>query len=163
MILDGVDVGLVTLEVLNVVASPHVPNERHLVAGLKNIIVIIFYNLTVNDNLYSFPFKCLKNMNDSSFCILTVAKNSYSFNQVWGLLVDNYSYSWDESVWVWPRCQVDGHNVGGVAVEALQQLTRLNIPESAGRVAGSGQDLIIGARKKAARHVTRLKLPKMNW
>ena len=41
MILDGVDVGLVTLEVLDVVASAHVPNERHLVASLLSFVTKI--------------------------------------------------------------------------------------------------------------------------
>lgn len=42
MILDGVDVRLVTLEVLNVVARAHVPNERHLVASLLSQKSTIF-------------------------------------------------------------------------------------------------------------------------
>jgi len=69
-------------------------------------------------------------------------------------MMDIYkSYSWHKSVWIWSWRQIDGHDISGVSVEALQQLTRLDVPESAGCVAGTGQHLIVGAGKKAARHV----------
>ena len=44
-----------------------------------------------------------------------------------------------------------------MSVEALQQLAGLHVPESAGRVAGTGQHLIVGAGKKAAGHVARVR------
>lgn len=36
VVFDGVDIGLVAFEVLNVVAGSHIPDEGHLVTGLVN-------------------------------------------------------------------------------------------------------------------------------
>lgn len=40
-----------------------------------------------------------------------------------------------------------------MAVEALQQLARLDVPQGARGVTAAGQDLLVGVRERAARHV----------
>jgi hypothetical protein len=40
-----------------------------------------------------------------------------------------------------------------VAVETLQELAGLDVPEGARGVAGARQDLVVGSGKEAARHV----------
>lgn len=53
--------------------------------------------------------------------------------------------------------QVDGHHISSMSVKALQQLARLHVPQCAGRVATSGQDLLVRVRKYAAAHVARVR------
>lgn len=46
-------------------------------------------------------------------------------------------------------------------MEALQQLTRLDIPQGARRVAASGQDLLVRVREQAAAHVRRVRADRL--
>lgn len=77
--LDGVDVRFMALEVLNVVARPHVPHERHLVTGLKNkgiskIILSVFkpdqlsWLLTPETNVFGFGPGARSTLMTSALC-----------------------------------------------------------------------------------------------
>ena len=67
----------------------------------------------------------------------------------------------DESVAGRGGAQVDGHDVGAVAVERLQHLARLDVPEGARRVARAGQDLLVRIGEEAARHVRRVRADRL--
>ena len=51
-------------------------------------------------------------------------------------------YPRDECVWIGSRSEVDRHDICAVAVEGLQHLAGLHVPQGARRVAGPGQNLI---------------------
>lgn len=52
------------------------------------------------------------------------------------------------------RSQVNGHYVGRVSVETLQQLSGFDVPQCARRVTAPSQNLLIRVRKQTTTHVT---------
>lgn len=67
------------------------------------------------------------------------------------------SYSRHESISSLIRCQINRHDITGMSMKALQQLTGLHIPKGTSRIATSGQDLLVRVGEETAAHVWRVR------